>query len=615
MTEPSSSRREAGSLEGRPPPKTTGEVFARSAERYAEKPALLHKQDGIFQPISYAELNRRVQQFALGLSELGIGRGDRVAILSENRPEWAVADLAILSIGAVNVPLYATLPPRQVEFILQDSGARALIVSTGKQSAKLAELQEPLPALTLRIIMDETEPPEENWISFEAVSSRGAAAPDGAARLKELMAAVSPGDECSIIYTSGTTGSPKGAVLTHDNFMSNAHSVIDVVGIDSTHTFLSYLPLSHVFERIAGHYLSLASGATTAYAESIFTVGSNLTEVRPTLMASVPRLFESIQSRVEDAVAKQPPMKQKLAAVALRIGWLHNSRRFSGRMPALPALLLYPLADRLVLKPMRDKIFGGRLQFTISGGAPLPINTGKFMASLGVNILEGYGLTETSPVIAVNLPGKIRLGTVGPPIPGVQVRIAPDGEILTRGPHVMKGYFNRPDDTKDAIDPEGWFHTGDVGQLDDDGYLRITDRKKDIIVLANGKNVAPQPIEARLKESPYIANAVLFGDRQSQVVALVVPNFDALKKWAKDNSLDASSPDELVQKPEVRKLYRAEVERLSVDLADYEKVRRHALLTRDFSAEHDEVTPTLKIRRRQVAENFAAEISSLYRSS
>jgi long-chain acyl-CoA synthetase len=449
-------------------------------------------------------------------------------------------------------------------------------------------------------------------LTLEQVSARGAARPDGVAEWTRRADAVRPSDLCSIIYTSGTTGNPKGAVLTHDNFMSNAQSAAPIFQLKESDTFLSFLPLSHVFERLAGHYFPLLMGATIAYAESIFTVQTNMTEVKPTVMASVPRLYETLESRIRDGIAKQPEGKRKFVEWAVKVGWEYNSQRIQGKSAGLLTTLQHLLAEKKVLAPLRERITGGQMRFFISGGAPLPVTTGEFLTSLGMNIIEGYGLTETSPVICFNRPNQVRLGTVGVCIPSVEVGIAEDGEILSRGPHIMQGYYNLSEATAEAIDPEGWFHTGDIGELDEDGYLRITGRKKDILVLANGKKVAPQNIEAALKGSDYIANVVLFGDRQPQVVALVVPEFDHLRSWARKQNIETKEPEELVKLPEVRKLLRSEIDRLTGDLADFEKVRRFAILARDFSQDRNEVTPTLKIRRMVVAENYASEIQTMY---
>ena len=601
--------RRAGSLSTRPPELTIPAMFFHTAHHFQDKVALLYKEGGKWLPITYHEFEEQVVHLALSLTQLGVSHGDRVALISENRPEWAIVDLAVVSIGAVNTPLYTTLPPVQAEYIIADSQASVVIVSNDKQLAKVMEVRERLPLVKHIVVVD---PPAElpaGVTLFSDLLKLGAGHPF--AEFDARRSAVKPSDLASIIYTSGTTGAPKGAMLTHDNFMSNAQAAAEACRINSTDLFLSFLPLSHSFERIAGHYFPLLMGATIAYAESIFTVQGNMVEIKPTIMASVPRLYESMESRIKDQLARRPEAERKKAEKAFEIGWEYHSQRITGEKPGLLTQLKYWMVDEVALKSMRARITGGQLRYFISGGAPLPVETAKFLTSLGLNILEGYGLTETSPVICVNTPQKRKLGTVGPPIPGVEVRIADDGEILSRGPHIMQGYFNLPDATAQAINADGWFHTGDIGVLDDEGYLKITDRKKDIIVLANGKNVAPQQIEALMKSSSFIGSIVLFGDRQPNLVALIVPDFEHLKSWARQNGLSGKEPDELVREHRVKRFYKEELERLSSSLADFERIRKFALLTRDFSIERGELTPTLKIKRKVVAENFSGELDGL----
>lgn len=609
----SSALRQVGDAARRPPEMTVSEMFARTVQRSADKDALRYKKDKQYRSITYRELADRVSAFARGLISLGLGPGARMALLSENRPEWAIADLAALSIGSVNVPVYSTLPAPQVEFLVADSEAEVLVVSNEKQLQKALAIRDRLPSLKHIVVFDPPEPLPEGVLSLADLIERGRSVDPAAWTARRD--AVRPADLATIIYTSGTTGAPKGAMLTHDNFMSNAQGAAAVFNIPADAVFLSFLPLSHVFERLAGHYFPLSVGATIVYAESVFTVQTNMVEVRPQVMCSVPRLYESMHSRILDSIAKLPERRRKLAEWALRVGWAHNERAFGGKAAGPILALQYRIADALVLKAIREKVSGGRILYFISGGAPLPLETGRFMISAGFAVIEGYGLTETSPVISFNPPGRIRPGTVGTPIAGVEIRVADDGEILSRGAHIMQGYFHQPEATAQAITPDGWFHTGDIGLLDEAGYLKITDRKKDIIVLANGKNVAPQPIEARLKASPYIENVVLFGDRQPNIVALIVPNLDHLRAWARERKLEERDLASLSRSKEVQKFYKAEIDRLSADLADFERVRRFTLLARDFSQDQDEITPTLKIKRRVVAEHFAGEIQAMYGAS
>ncbi len=605
--------RQIGDASLRPAPLTVPQMFRHSVQGAGPRTAILFKENGSYQPITYTEMNERVRALAAALIALGLEHGDRVGLLSENRPEWAITDIALLTIGTVNVPLYSTLPPAQIEYILANSEARAVFVSSQKQLEKVIAIREQVPLIRHVILMDPTASLPEGVLSFTALIEQGRAMPEGDSSVQARAEQVKPEDLASIIYTSGTTGNPKGAMLSHDNFMSNAQAAAPMVTIHPSDVFLSFLPLSHVFERMAGHYFPLLVGATIAYAESVFTVQTNMGETHPTIMASVPRLYESIHSRLADGIQRRPSRERKMAEWAVGVGTRYHAPRWGGPPPGLMTRLLYPIADRLVLSKMREKATGGRLRFFISGGAPLPTETGRYLTAIGLNILEGYGLTETSPVISLNPPTGIRIGTVGVTVPGVEVRIADDGEILSRGPHIMRGYFNMPEATEQAINADGWFHTGDIGIIDGSGYLHITDRKKDILVLANGKNVAPQPIENTLKASPYVSAAVLFGDRQPQVVALIVPDLDHLKRWAREQGFETKDVPALLKRPEVIKLYKQEIERLSGELADFERIKRFALLTREFSAEQGELTPTLKIKRKAVAANFSAELDQLYK--
>lgn len=567
---------------------------------------------GAYQSISYREMVEQVRALAAGLTALGLEPGDRLALLSENRMEWALTDLATLCLGGTTVGMFATLPAGQIEYMARDSQARLFVVSDAKQLAKVVAVRDRLPGLRAIAVFDPPtdEPLPEGVYSLPQVLERGVREGLTAEAFEVRRRAVRPEDPAAIIYTSGTTGEPKGAVLTHANFVCNALAVIRRFNIGGSDRFLSFLPLPHVFERLVGFYLPLAAGAEIAYAGSIFTVQGDMADAKPTVMASVPRLYESMAARIAEAGAKLPPRRRRLFDWALRVGREANLRRTDHRPLGLLLALQYCLADRLVLSSVRART-GGRIRYFVSGGAPLMRETAEFFASLGLVVVEGYGLTETSPVITFNPPAAIRFGTVGTPIDGVEVRLAPDGEILCRGHNVMRGYLNKPEATREAIDPEGWFHTGDVGVLDADSYLSITDRKKEILVLSNGKNVAPAPIEARLKTSPYIAQAVLLGDRQNVVSALIVPDFERLRAWARESGIDAADDRSLVAEPQVRRLIKAEIDRLSRELADFEKVKRFALLDRDFSIDSGELTPTLKLKRRVIAEKYASVIAGM----
>jgi len=571
------------------------------------------KRGGRWIPIGYRELAEQVQDFSLGLLELGVRRGDRVAILSENRPEWAITDYGCLAARAADVPIYPTLPARQAEYILRDSGAVAVVVSTAAQLEKGRSVRTRLPGLAHVIGLD-PETAGSGVLSFGAVLARGRAARDRHPEWHDSALNAAPDDLATLIYTSGTTGDPKGVMLSHGNIASNVTTCVDLFSFTAEDECLSFLPLSHIFERMFGHYCMFHAGVVINYAESIDAVPANMVEIRPHLMASVPRLYEKIYARVLDSVRSSSPLRQRIFAWGRRVGerWAELAIEKRPVPAGLQAQKL--LADRLVFAKLRKRT-GGRIRFFISGGAPLSPDIARFFYAAGLPVLQGYGLTETSPVMAVNTFQHHRLGTVGKAIQDVRIGIAPDGEIVTRGPNVMCGYFNKPEATAEAIDEEGWFHTGDIGMLDADGYLSITDRKKDLIVTASGKNIAPQPIENLAKSSKFVATAVMIGDRRPFPVMLVVPNATQVKGWADHKGLPEGDLEHLLSLPEVRQKIEREVRMTLRDLAQFEMPKKLLLLPRDFTVESGELTPTLKVRRRVVEERHRAAIEALYLES
>ena len=471
-------------------------------------------------------MSERVRHVARGLRLSGVERGDRVGILSENRPEWAIADYACLTAGLTDVPLYPTLPADQIAYILRDAGAVAIFVSNAEQAAKVASIRGELPALRSVISFDEKAASADlTFAGLEAIGANGETA-EAVAEYKRDADAVQPGDLATLIYTSGTTGPPKGVMLTHDNIHSNVAGTRDKIPFAGHDVSLSFLPLSHIFQRM-GDYMMFATGTSIAYAENFDTVPGNLQEVRPTIVLSVPRLYEKMYARVLQNAVSSGAVKRRIFFWARRVAERRADLLLAGRRPGRLLERQYAIAQKLVFSKLKART-GGRLRYFVSGGAPLSPEINKFFFAVGLTILEGYGLTETSPVIAVNTPEAFRIGTVGKPIAGVEVKIAADGEILTRGPGVMKGYYNNPVATAEAIDSEGWFHTGDIGELRD-GFLAITDRKKDIIVTAGGKNIAPQPLENKVKTNKYVAQAVMLGDKRKFPSMLIVPNFDQLE--------------------------------------------------------------------------------------
>lgn len=593
------------------PPQTLTELFFGAVDRFQRRPvALVSKREGRWIPLSHTTLLEQVRALSVGLLELGITPGERVAILSENRPEWASTDFACLAARCANVPVYPTLPAKQVEYILRDSGAVAACVSTATQLAKLREIRPSLPGLR-HVIGFDPALAGADVMGFEALLARGRDAVARYPRWREDATAVKPDDLATIIYTSGTTGEPKGVMLTHGNIASNVAACLQLLPLSQRDNCLSLLPLSHIFERMAGHYLMFDAGVVIHYAEGFEQVPQNLAEVRPTVCCAVPRLYEKIYAKAFETASSGPRLKKQLFFWAKRVGEEWTARTLARRPIPLDLKLARLVADRLVFSRIRARV-GGRLRYFISGGAPLSPEIARFFYAAGLPIFEGYGLTETSPVISVNTPQDFKIGTVGKPLRNVEVRIADDGEILTRGPHVMRGYYQKPEATREALDPEGWFHTGDIGELDAEGFLRITDRKKDLIVTAGGKKVAPQPIEGLLKLNKFISNAVLLGDRRKFPIALLVPNFERLESWAKEAGLRWTSRDELVRRPEVEAYLAGEAKKNLRDLAQFEVPKRFLVLAKDFSIEGGELTPKLSVRRKVVEQHNAERIEALY---
>jgi len=592
-------------------PGTLTRLFFDALARHDKPDALQVKVQGVYQPISSRTLGDRVRRLALGLQELGIQPGERIGILSENRPEWAIADYACLTASLTDVPLYPNLPAEQACYILHDSGAVAVFVSDEKQAAKVAAERSSVPSLR-HVITFAAAPHQGADFTLAEIEARGAAVDDEArrARYREHALAVKPDDLATLIYTSGTTGEPKGVMLTHDNLYSNTMTAAVQIPFEGKDVCLSFLPLSHIFERMAGHYLMLHVGCSIAYAESMDTVPVDMQIVRPTIVLSVPRLYEKMYARVLENALSGGAVKKRIFFWARGVAEKWADVKLAGGTPRGLLALKYRIAQRLVFSKLKART-GGRLRYFVSGGAPLAPDINKFFYAAGLVILEGYGLTETSPVLAVNVPSAFRIGTVGKVFPGVEVMIAPDGEILARGPNIMKGYFNKPEATREAIDDEGWFHTGDIGELRD-GFLAITDRKKDLIVTAGGKKIAPQPIENTLKTNKYISQAVVIGDKRKFPVVLVVPNWEQLEKWAKIKNLLWTDRSQLLEMPIVHAKIEKEVFGKLHGLAKFETPKKVALLEHDFSIERGELTPTLKVKRRVIDRSYHDVIDRLY---
>ena len=582
---------------------TLNDIFFAATERNLDR-AMLYREAGKWLPISTSDLRRNVAGTVRVLREWGIRQGDRVAILSENRPEWSTADFAILLLGAVTVPVYATLTPEQTAYTLRDSGASVVFVSTEHQLRKIQTVLSQTKVQRI-IVMDHVQVPSDlpaTCLLLDQFMTQGPLALDP--QIESLARSIQPDDLATIIYTSGTTGTSKGAMLTHGNMASNI--ACSLLGFDMRpgQISISFLPLSHVTARHVDFSL-LYHGVTLAYCPLIENLSETLLEVRPTMFVSVPRVYEKIYAKTE--MKAHGLAKRAIYRWALSVGRANKPAILAGRTPTSPG---WKLANRLVFSKIRAGM-GGNVETFISGGAPLGRELAEWFATVGIRIHEGYGLTETSPVIAVNTPVNHRIGTVGKTLPNLEVRIAEDGEILVRGPSVFKGYWNRPEETGNAFQ-DGWFKTGDIGQIDADGYLSVTDRKKELIKTSGGKFIAPQPIENSLKLNPLVGTAAIIGDKHKFACVIVSPNFALLEDWARTSNIALSSRAELVANPRVQALYEAIVEEVNQNLARFEKLKRVLLVPDEFTAENGALTPTMKLRRRVIEERYRTQIDQLY---
>ncbi len=585
-------------------------IFLSATERFGAVDAVQFRRGGSWQAYTFAEVRERVEALAASLDVLGVAPGDRVAVITENRPEWTITDFAVLCMGAIDAPLYPTLLPAQLAYILNDCGARVAVVSSREQYDKLQRVRAEMPALEHIILMDA---PAEGMdaLSFEELVAAGGRLLDAGRRadFEARARAVAPEDVATIIYTSGTTGHPKGVVLTHYNLaaMVAATGQHGSLPLSPGDTALSMLPVSHVFERAVDYYY-WDQGATIAFAESVKTAAEALKHVRPHAMVSVPRLFEKIYQSVQNQKGKKAQVVQWAVGVGKRV----VDARLAGRAPSLLDQLQHKAADRLVYAKVREQV-GGRIRTFISGGAPLPGDVARFFIAAGMPIHEGYGLTETSPVLAANRPGQIRIGSVGVPYPGVELRLEESGEIVARTPGLMQGYWNRPDMTAEVIAEGGWFHTGDIGRLEPGGFLSITDRLKDLIVTSGGKNIAPQPIERCAVESPFVSQAILLGDRRPYTVMLVAPDWERLSQWAVEQGIAVQDRMQAVRDARLQEFLEQEVLGRLSGFAKYELPRRLSVLAEEFTLEMGLLTPSLKIKRRAVEEYYRQLIDSLYR--
>ena len=594
---------------------TLTQLFFTTTDRHAGLPAAFRsKVGGTWKAITHRETLERVQAISLGLRELRIAPGDKVAIVSENRPEWALADYACLCARATDVPIYPTLPANQTKYILNDSEAVAVFCSTTAQIDKVLEVKAGLPRLKHVIAFDGAAAAQRPGVmALAEVEANGRVAKAKYPDWKREALSVAPEDLATLIYTSGTTGDPKGVMLSHYNIWSNVQACLQIIPIGGGDECLSMLPLSHSYERMVDYTLFQA-GVIINFAESFDTVAANLQEVKPTVVLSVPRLYEKVYARVLENALSGSAIKRSIFFWAKRAGEQWATLALAG-LPIPGGLAIRKkIADRLVFAKLQART-GGRIRFFVSGAAPLSADIAKFFYSAGLPIIEGYGLTESSPVLTLNPLDGIKLGTVGRAIPGVELKIAADGEILARGPNIMQGYYKQPEATRETIDADGWLHTGDIGELDSDGYLKITDRKKELLKTAGGKYIAPQPIEGMVKRNKFVANAVLYGDRRKFPIILVVPNFDNLERWAAERGLSYGTRAQLLQLADVQAKMEREVMGTLRDLAKFETPKKVLLLENDFTIESGELTPTLKVKRRVIEKRYKDQIDAAYASA
>ncbi|HEY2858905.1 MAG TPA: long-chain fatty acid--CoA ligase [Terracidiphilus sp.] len=587
------------------PIRTLNDLFLRVASAANPAAILWQSSSSQWEPISSDQIYQRVRAVAQTLCRWGVEKGDRVAIIAENRWEWAITDFAILAIGAVDVPIYPTLTGDQIAELLRDSNARVAFVSTQKQLEKLDAVRAGTP-LERVVIMDSADAPAGAVPFSELIAEADARGSERDLDFHDLLRSVEPGDLATLIYTSGTTGEPKGVMLTHGNIAANQNTCAREFSFGPTDACISFLPLSHITAR-ALDYVMYARGAQVIYVSQFDRLPYAMKEVRPTVFVGVPRVYEKIRQEVERRSAISP-VKKKLLALAVQIGAKHIDTVYGADEPTSP---LWKLANKLVYKKVQEA-FGGRVRFLISGGAPLGVDTARWFASVGIAVWEGYGLTETSPVISLNSQPNHRLGSVGKPVPNIELKFSADGELLVRGPFIFGGYWHKPEANAECFDAEGWFHTGDIGHLDNDGFLYITDRKKELLKTSGGKLVAPQPIENKLKISILVGQVALIGDKHKFVSALISPNFAALEDWARSNGLEGVTRAQLVADKRVYALYADLVRQVNAGLANFETIKRFRLVPDEWSQDTGELTPSMKLKRRVITERYAAVVSGIY---
>ncbi|HOO37646.1 MAG TPA: long-chain fatty acid--CoA ligase [Deltaproteobacteria bacterium] len=589
-------------------------IFQNRVSELGEKACVAYKNShSIYENISWNEMNTMVRNLASFLISQGIKSGDKVALFSPNRYEWWVADLAILSVGAVNVPIYATNSALEAQYIIENSDSVMCFTGEKEHTDKVLEVKKNLPGLGAVISFDAVDGTAGDVIDLKTALHQGEGT-DNTGVFEERLTSIKPSDMATIIYTSGTTGDPKGVMLSHHNFISNVNQLysVDPELFQEEHTLLSFLPLSHSFERTVGYYSALNAGKTVAFAEDFSRILNNFQEVRPTLIVSVPRLYEKIHAGIVAKVSEAPFIKRMLFKWAMYLA-KKNLPYICDDLPRKGFFAFqYNLADKIIFSKLKAGLGMDRLRFALSGGGPLSVSDAEFFLGMGIKVCEGYGLSETTPVTHGNRPGHIKPGTVGPPLKDTIVKIGEGGEVLIKGPQVMMGYYKNEDATKEVFTEDGFFRTGDIGETDDEEYLKITGRIKDLIVTSGGKNISPQNIENSLKASGYIEQVAIIGDNRKYLSALIVPAFPELENWARNEGISFATKKELIEKPEVIKLFEEEISANMQHYARVEQIRKFKLLDAEWSQETDELTPTLKIKRRVINTKYASEIESMY---
>jgi len=593
--------------------KTISEMFVGTTERCSEKKLFYYKKDNDWIGLNGKDILITVEDISFGLRSLGIVPNSNIAIISNNSPKWAMCDYGIICSTMSTVTIYPTLISKQVEFILKNSNSNLIFVENQEQLDKVISVMDNCNELKYIVVLDDSCTNEtDSVMNFSTFLDKGKDySQDCDITFSEMVNSVKEDDILTIIYTSGTTGIPKGVVLTHKNLLSNVKGTLSVAEFTNNETFLSFLPLSHVLERMGGHYTPFSIGATIFYAENMETIADNMIESSPTIVVCVPRVFEKIHAKFMQGIKDAPKIRQNLFNWALGVGRKYSKLSVSKQKIGFWLSFKHKIANKLIYSKVKAR-FGGKIKFFVSGGAPLSKHLAEFFAAVDITILEGYGLTETSPVLTVNSPTNLKFGYVGKPLFNVEIKIANDGEILAKGPNIMSGYYRNEDATKEVFDEDGWFHTGDIGIIDEDGFLKITDRKKSLIVTSGGKNIAPAPIELKVATSSFVEQIHIIGDKRNFLSALIVPNYEALTRYLQSQNNNLKDPNALIDHPDVIELFKTEVDNAMVDFSNYEKIKKFTLLTEPFSIEKGEMTPKMSIVKKVVEQNYSEQINKMY---